>query len=200
MTRFIVISGCSGGGKSSVLAELGRRGHAVIEEPGRRIIHEEERTGGTALPWIDLAAFARRAIAMALDDRAAAQSRATQSGATQSGATGAWVFFDRGLIDAAAALAHATGDDAPLATLAGQHRYHRQVFLTPPWPEIFADRRHTQSAAIEEYDRLLRIYPALGYEVVLLPKVSVADRATFILSILTEAPTPSRAGPGLSSG
>jgi predicted ATPase len=37
MNRFVVISGCSGGGKSTLLAELGRRGHAVVEEPGRRI-------------------------------------------------------------------------------------------------------------------------------------------------------------------
>jgi predicted ATPase len=38
MNRFVVISGCSGGGKSTLLAELGRRGHTVI---GRRIVIEE---------------------------------------------------------------------------------------------------------------------------------------------------------------
>jgi predicted ATPase len=41
--RFVVISGCSGGGKSTLLAELARRGHAVVEEPGRRIV---QRNGG----------------------------------------------------------------------------------------------------------------------------------------------------------
>jgi predicted ATPase len=30
---FVVISGCSGGGKSTLLSELQRRGHAVVEEP-----------------------------------------------------------------------------------------------------------------------------------------------------------------------
>jgi hypothetical protein len=35
MNRFVVISGCSGGGKSTLLAELARRGQAVVEEPGR---------------------------------------------------------------------------------------------------------------------------------------------------------------------
>ncbi|HEY5105435.1 MAG TPA: AAA family ATPase [Caulobacteraceae bacterium] len=44
----MVISGCSGGGKSTLLAELGRRGHATIEEPGRRIVREE-LTGERAL-------------------------------------------------------------------------------------------------------------------------------------------------------
>jgi predicted ATPase len=39
--RFVVISGCSGGGKSTLLAELVGRGYAAVEEPGRRIVEEE---------------------------------------------------------------------------------------------------------------------------------------------------------------
>ncbi len=175
MDRFVVISGCSGGGKSTLLAELARRGHAVVEEPGRRIIAQETASGGSALPWIDMAAFARRAIDMAREDREAAAR------------TDGWVFFDRGLIDAAAALEHATGE-AVLQDLARRHRYNRQVFLTPPWPEIFRtdeDRRHDIEAAIDEYDRLLAVYPALGYQPVILPKLSVENRADFLLDTLT---------------
>jgi predicted ATPase len=41
VNRFVVISGCSGGGKSTLLAELGRRRHSIIEEPSRRIVVEE---------------------------------------------------------------------------------------------------------------------------------------------------------------
>ncbi|MBN9080204.1 MAG: ATPase [Rhizobiales bacterium 62-17] len=170
MDRFVIISGCSGGGKSSLLAELARRGHAVVEEPGRRIVQEEAKHG-TALPWVDLAAFLRRAVAVSLADRAAA--------AQQPG----WVFFDRGLVDAAAGLAHETGE--PMLQALGQaHRYHVQVFLTPPWPEIYVtdpERRHGFEAAVAEYERLLRAYPALGYDVIILPKASVAERADFIL-------------------
>lgn len=172
--RFIVLSGCSGGGKSTLLEELHRRGHATVEEPGRRIVQEEMASGGTALPWLDLAAFARRAIAMALADREAMR-----------GASGL-VFFDRGLIDAASALEAETG--APLlAPLATQHRYNARVFLTPPWPDIYADgpeRRHGFEAACAEYERLERAYPAVGYETVVLPKVSVAERADFVLARL----------------
>jgi predicted ATPase len=43
MDRFIVISGCSGGGKSTLVAELARRGYASVEEPGRRIVEDEKR-------------------------------------------------------------------------------------------------------------------------------------------------------------
>jgi predicted ATPase len=44
-----------------------------------------------------------------------------------------------------------------------------------------AERRHDFASAIAEYDRLAAAYPALGYDVILLPKVSVAERVVFIL-------------------
>jgi hypothetical protein len=46
LQNHVVLSGCSGGGKSSLLAELARRGHAVVPEPGRRIVEEELRGNG----------------------------------------------------------------------------------------------------------------------------------------------------------
>jgi predicted ATPase len=174
MDRFVVISGCSGGGKSTLLAELRRRGHAVVEEPGRRIVKEELKGGGSALPWLDKAAFARRTIALAITDH------------TSATAPDGWVFFDRGLIDAAAGLEHLTGEEV-LAALGQSHRYHRRVFLTPPWPEIYVtdpERRHGFDTAIAEYSRLLEVYPSLGYEVVVLPKVGVAERTDFVLATL----------------
>lgn len=84
-SRHIVRSGCSGGGKSTLLADLERRGFATVPEPGRRIVEEEQRSDGSALPWVNLSAFANRALQLAAQDR----SRI-------SGYDG-WVFFDRGL-------------------------------------------------------------------------------------------------------
>jgi predicted ATPase len=173
--RFVVISGCSSGGKSTLLAELGRRGHTTVEEPGRRIVRQELARGGSALPWIDKAAFARRAIELAIADRRAAADRPA-----------GWAFFDRGLVDAAAALQHLTGEPT-LETLGQSHRYHRRVFLAPPCPEIYVtdvERRHGFDQAIAEYHRLLVVYPSLGYEVIVLPKVDVAARADSVLRTL----------------
>jgi predicted ATPase len=177
MNRFVVVSGCSGGGKSTLLAELERRGYTVVQEPGRRIVSVEMRASGTALPWSDPIAFLHRAVAMALDDRAAIESGSRSD---------RWVFFDRGLIDAAAGLQYLTGE--PLLARLGQlHRYHHRVFLAPPWPEIYIqdpERRHRLEDATEEYSRLLEAYPALGYEVSILPKVGVTERADYILRTL----------------
>jgi predicted ATPase len=174
MQNFVVISGCSGGGKSTLLAELRRRGHGVIEEPGRRIVEEERQSGGSALPWSDPIAFARRAIELAIEDRAACASQD-------------WVFFDRGLIDAAVALEHLTGEKV-LDAVGRAHRYNRRVFLTPPWPEIYVvdrERRHSLEDAIQEYERLRAAYPSLGYEVSELPRASVGERADFVCGMLT---------------
>jgi predicted ATPase len=174
MDHFVVISGCSGGGKSTLLAELSRRGHVVVTEPGRRIVKEELDGGGLALPWVDGGAFARRAVEMALADREWARAL-----------TG-WVFFDRGLIDAAAALQHVTGEQV-LEPLGRLHRYYHRVFLTPPWPEIYVtdpERRHGFDAAVAEYARLLEVYPSLDYGVVILPKAGVSERADFVLETL----------------
>lgn len=173
MDRFIIISGSSGGGKSTLLSELKKLGHAVVEEPGRRIIAEENRNAGRALPWINLAAFAERAIETSLRDR------------TQAANIPGVVFFDRGLVDAAAALEHATG--RPSLHIFATERYNRRVFATPPWQEIYltdSDRRHGFREAIAEYERLLIAYASLKYDVEVLPKTGVAERADILFESL----------------
>lgn len=178
MDNGVVISGCSGGGKSTLIGDLARRGFGTVPEPGRRIVRAEQAAGGTALPWTDLGAFARRAVALAIEDRDAAR-----------GLKG-WVFFDRGLVDAAVAQEAAGGPPA-LLPLGRAHRYHRLVFLTPPWPELYrpdAERRHGLADAVAEYDRLCAAYALLGYETVILPRIAVADRADLILGRLGPPP------------
>jgi predicted ATPase len=156
-----------------LLAELERRGYAVIEEPGRRIVKEEQTSSGLALPWVDLSAFAQKAIEMALQDRENAKKLPGM------------VFFDRGLIDAAAALEFATGRQA-LASVADV-RYNPLVFMAPPWPEIYArddERQYSLQQGIEEYERLLSAYSALGYDIHLFPKIDVSKRADFVIQCL----------------
>ena len=142
-----------------------------MPEPGRRIVEDELRGDGTALPWVNLTAFAKRAIDIAAADR---KRTADESG---------WVFFDRGLVDAAVALQHSAGQSAQ-KTLASFERYYDKVFLTPPWPEIYSnddERQHSLDEAVIEYDRLVIAYRELEYETIVVPKVSVGERADFVL-------------------
>lgn len=175
MNRFVVLSGCSGGGKSTLLAELAGRGFDTVEEPGRRIVVEQQASGGNALPWADVEAFLQRAMGLSRQDLAKSESN------------DGWTFFDRGLIDAASALAQI--QDKPLSTyLSAELAYYPLIFLTPPWPEIYvtdAERKHGLLQATQEYERLLRDYPLLGYQVAVVPKIEVKDRADFVLRQLS---------------
>ena len=174
MSKLVTISGCSGGGKSTLLEELERRGYPVVEEPGRRIVLEEQKNGGTALPWVNPEAFAKRAIEMSIADMKLWQKPKS------------WVFFDRGLIDACSALAATTGRSTN-EYLENQTRYHDVVFLTPPWPEIYVtdeQRKHPLAEARKEYDRLLLAFPKAGYELFILDKTSVSQRADLVVKQL----------------
>ena len=170
--RFILLTGCSGGGKSTLLRALGKRGFATVPEPGRRVVADEMTSGGEALPWVDMQAFARRTFDLAKSDLEAANRLE------------GIVFFDRGLIDAAVALAHAGG--APVSETLGRTRqYERCVFLAPPWRETFAQdaaRRHDFDTAVQEYVRIEHALAVLGYSRRVLPKVSVEDRIRLVLS------------------
>lgn len=172
--RHVILSGCSGSGKSTLLLELKRSGFETIEEPGRRIVSEELLCDGKALPWVNLEAFARKAIEMASRNRVRVKDGER------------WVFIDRGLVDAAVALEHATGIAAS-KTLTEHVRFQRRVFLIPPWPEIYQtdpERRHDLDESIDEYHRLRSTFEQLEYELNILPKVGVEARADFVLDRL----------------
>lgn len=168
-----VLSGCSGGGKSTLLTELGRRGYRTVSEPGREIVREELEKGGDALPWINPQAFADRAIEMSVGafDEVASHH--------------APVFFDRSFIDAVSFVVHLTGALSPdLTQLVQKRRYAPTVFLVPPWPEIFvtdAERKTSYEDAVAEYERLLVSFELFGYKTVIVPKEPVEKRADFVL-------------------
>ena len=176
--RLVVVSGCSGGGKSALIAELARRGHRVFPEPGRQVVKEEALVGGEALPWVDPRRFAERCIA-----------RAAYFFNVADASEGP-VFFDRGIIDAVTALERLGAVPAPCAEAARRYRYGRRVFLVPPWPELFAgddERRHGFEAAAAEYEALVESYPRHGYEVFFVPRAGVPERADLVEAALARA-------------
>ena len=89
-------------------------------------------------------------------------------------------FFDRGIVDAAVAIA-ATGGVYP-AKIIDLLRYDR-LFLAPPWPEIYVndeDRRHSLEKALSDYQRVREAYLVAGYLPTELPRDTVAARADMI--------------------
>jgi predicted ATPase len=174
--RLVVLSGCSGGGKSTLLEALDARGFATCSEPGRQIVREQMRIDGPALPWVDMRQFIEHVVTLALHQADVASSR------------GGLTIFDRGLVDAYAYFRReGLVVPAQVESAMGRVRYADTVFMTPPWPEIFAsdaERRHGLEAAVAEYRSLLCAYADLGYTVVEIPKAPVATRADFLVERL----------------
>lgn len=167
----VVLSGCSGAGKSSLLSALAARGYPVQPEAGRQIVKEQLLIGGDALPWRNAARFVELAAS-----RAAWQFNSAAP-------TDKPVVFDRSVVDVVSFLAHkGLATPTPLQRMLEFYRYAPRVFMTPPWEELFrndAERRKDFGEALAEYRSLIAAYEDLGYEIVELPKVSVAARADF---------------------
>lgn len=174
--RLVVVSGCSGGGKSTLLAEMARRGWPVMPEPGRQIVREQALIGGPALPWTDLAAFAELALSRAMHFFATAAT------------DGRPVLFDRGVVDAVTALERIGRARPHHVEAVRRCRYGRRVLMVPPWEELFArdaERGHDFAAAVAEYDALTESYAAKGYETVVVPHGPIASRADVVEALLS---------------
>ncbi|HUO92030.1 MAG TPA: AAA family ATPase [Rhizomicrobium sp.] len=174
--QFIVLSGCSGGGKSSLLTELGKRDFAIYEEPGRQVVKEQQLIGGDALPWGDVDLFLELTISRSIHHLIEA-SRGDRI-----------AFFDRGIIDQVNGY-RMMGREIPkhLRNAAERFRYRESVFLVPPWPEIFAndaERKHSFEEAVGTYEALTETYRDFGYRPIIIPKTDVAARAEFIVASL----------------
>jgi len=172
--QFIVLSGCSGGGKSSLLAELGKRGFATFEEPGRQVVKEQLLIGGDALPWANADLFLELTISRSIHHLVEA-------------ARGDKVaFFDRGIVDQLGGYGRlGVAIPAHFRAAAERFRYRETVFLVPPWREIFAndeERRHSFEESVAQYEATLATYQAFGYRPVIVPQTDVVARADFIVA------------------
>ena len=171
--RFFVITGGPGSGKSTLTGALSELGIRHMPEGGRAIIQDQVAIGGSALPWSDRRSFAELMMAWEL--------RSYREALSRSGV----VLFDRGIPDVVGYLTLCGLQIPPhMLRAAGSFRYNRQVFIAPPWPEIYVrdeDRKQSFDEAVATYDAMVRVYSEQGYELTPLPKTSVAGRARFVM-------------------
>lgn len=174
--RHVVISGCSGGGKSALLDELAARGYRTFPEPGREIIKEQTAIGRPDILDEAPLLFGEFCVARTIHRMIEAADSPD------------FVFFDRSHIDA---LSYCIRENIPppphWRRAAEVFRFNKKAFLVPPWPEIFrndTERKHSFEDALKEYPVLLETYRKLGYETLIIPKAPVRERANFILAAL----------------
>jgi len=176
--RFFVITGGPGSGKTTLMEALSAAGFARTIEAGRAIIQDQSTIGGIALPWQDRQAFAELMLCW--------EMRSHHIARTSTGP----VFFDRGVPDVIGYL-QLTGLPVPahMQRAADSFRYHRRVFVAPPWHEIFrhdSERKQSFDEAEQTHAAMVRAYSDLGYELVALPCEPVAVRAQFVLDSMSD--------------
>ena len=173
VAHLFVITGGPGSGKSTLIDALQRLGYTRSIEAGRAIIRQQMAIGGSALPWLDRAAFAELMLSWEMRSYAMLKE--------ERGPT----FFDRGIPDVIGYL-ELIGLPVlpPMLRAAELHRYNSRVFIAPPWPEIFSndqERRQDFDEAIRTYEAVRRVYSRLGYDLIELPRATIEARIRFVL-------------------
>lgn len=176
--RLVVVTGGPGSGKTTLIDALEAAGYARTIEAGRAIIQEEVAAGGSALPWADREAFAERMLDRDLRTYATVRTVAESHDGL--------VFFDRGVPDVIG-YRRLVGLPLPraLEEAARRLRYHPRVLLAPPWPEIFHgddERKQDFAEAVRTFEAMRTVYGEYGYEVMELPRATVAERVAFVLA------------------
>jgi len=171
--RLIVFTGGPGSGKSTLIDALEQQGYARSEEAGRGIIQDQAAIDGPALPWRDRQAFAEAMLGWEL--------RSYRMGQRHAGP----VLFDRGVPDV---IGYLRLCELPvpehLLRAAATFRYRQQVFIAPPWPEIYrqdAERKQSLDEAERTFDAVAQAYRDCGYALVELPRADVAARVRFVI-------------------
>jgi len=180
--RLVVITGGPGSGKTTLIGALKAAGFDTTVEAGRAIIQDQVAGGGSALPWRDPLAFAELMFDWEMRSYRTARQHAGP------------VFFDRGVPDVIGYLRlMRMAVPAHMTKAAETFRYRRRVYIAPPWRAIFtqdAERRQDFAEAERTYQALAETYVHLGYELVALPCVDVAERLRFVLDEIGRPAAP----------
>jgi predicted ATPase len=169
-----VITGGPGSGKTALIDALASHGISTMPEAGRAIIQDQMAIGGKALPWSDRRAFAELMLSWEIRSYRAAERMKRP------------VIFDRGVPDVLGYLRLCKLTVPSHVDRAAQmFRYHRRVFIAPPWPEIFlvdAERKQSFEEATATYEMMIQTYSTLSYDLIPLPLVPVLERLQFVLA------------------
>ena len=165
---YFVLTGPPGSGKTTVLERLGEAVN-LVEEPARRVLSEQRRTGGTATGDQDPEAFVAQMLKLARRDYDSAGGRTV---------------FDRGLPDLLGFTAYYQLDDQAVRAAIAAHRYRSSVFFFPPWQDIYVtdEERTLDFDGTAAFGELVRAgYQQSGYDLITVPTGSPEARARFIL-------------------
>jgi len=173
--QIYVITGGPGFGKTRLIEELKQSGYHCSGEFARDLILSQQELGGEILPWKNSQLFQQEIL----------QKRIAFFDAVPDGSI---AFADRGIPDQLA-FAKYRGFVTPevLSACVQEYRYAPQVFVTPPWPEIFVNdiiRTETFEEALLIHEIIVKTYISLNYQIIDLPLLPVKQRINYLLQNL----------------
>ena len=175
MKNFFAITGGAAAGKTSLINALVDSDYQCAIESVREILQVETALGKDPtsdpkkLAWDMLKADIKQYEGMA--------------------GTRSPVFFDRSIIDSLLNLSIQEAiTKEEVADLIEKYPYSKTAFFAPYWPEIYCNDEERLIAAEESEqmaDALKNWYVELGFTLVEIPKVGVAERVQFVVDTVT---------------
>lgn len=174
--EIIVIIGGPGTGKSTLINQLVKHGYCCYPEISRQVTVEAQKMGIDQLFLEDPLLFSQKL----LEGRIKQFNDAKKENHPV-------VFIDRGIPDVVAYLNY-IGDEYPaLFEEACMNYTYTKIFMLPPWEDIYEsdNERYENFAQSEEiFVHLKSTYESYGYELIEVPRDTVANRVQFILDRL----------------
>lgn len=165
-----IITGAPGTGKTTLINALEKDYHCM-HEVSRKVIASEQKASGDGTPWQNLDNFTKLV---------------HESFIAELNANPKALFTDRSVLDLMAYL-QVEGKPIPLSISEFPYleKFRNKVFFAPTWQDIYRkdEQRPQEFAYCIELEKALRMnYQKKGFEIVTLPKDSLAIRVNFVTS------------------
>ena len=173
MKQMHIITGAPGTGKTSIINELKKRGYNCSDEISRKIISEQIKINGEILPWKNQIAFENKVAKMRTQQYLSIPKNRI-------------CFFDRSAIDCIAYLKLSNLEiTSEIIKEVKKCNFNKIVFYTPVWKEIYVtdkERKESINQAQKIEKSIINTYQSEGYKLIPIPKISIKERANFIVS------------------
>lgn len=171
--EIVVIIGGPGTGKTTIIDGLLTKGYCCYPEISRQVTMEAKKQGIEQLFLENPLLFSELLLEGRVKQYKNAQNEPHEV-----------IFLDRGIPDVLAYM-HYIGDSYPNHfDLACRENEYTKIFILPPWEEIYesdAARYENYEQAKLIYNHLVETYEKYGYQLIDVPKDTVANRILFIL-------------------
>ncbi|WP_321288304.1 AAA family ATPase [uncultured Sunxiuqinia sp.] len=179
--NFYVITGGPGVGKTTLLEKLKKTNYEIVPEIARELIKEQQNNNGKALPWRNKNLYKEM-----MFDRSIRSFEEIENNTNKEKP----IFFDRGFLDAIC-YAKLIGSKISerMKSYAENWRYNKNVFMLPPWREIYEtdnERKQDWEEVILTFEKMSETYKSYDYKIIEIPKKPISERARFVLEFIEQ--------------